>query len=115
MSLERSNGDYGNAAEVSVMGGPGASGQPQEVARIYVRVDPQPAPQSQPGEPSLKVFTVEETAEFLRVGVAKVWSLFRGELRSFKIGSRRLTTSQAIEEYVKAQEEKEATGGEPWE
>lgn len=47
------------------------------------------------------VHRVEEAAELLRISRWKVYDLIRtNELRSVKIGGRRLVPQRAIEEYV---------------
>lgn len=47
------------------------------------------------------IYTVEETAEVLKISRTKVFALIRnGVLRSVKIGGSRRIPARAIEEYV---------------
>ena len=47
------------------------------------------------------VYTVDEAAEALRIGKDAIYELIRSDqLRSFKVGRRRLVPIQAVSEYV---------------
>jgi excisionase family DNA binding protein len=48
-----------------------------------------------------QLLTYKETMDFLRLGKSKMAELVRvGELKSVKVGSRRLFTSEALENFV---------------
>lgn len=48
-----------------------------------------------------KIYTVDETAQILRKGRTWTWNLVRsGEIRSFKIGARRVISQDAVDEYL---------------
>lgn len=47
------------------------------------------------------IYTVEEAAQKLRKGRTWTWGVVRsGELRSFKIGARRVVSQDAIDEFI---------------
>lgn len=49
-----------------------------------------------------RIYTVDETAAMIRKGRTFTWGLIRnGELRSFKIGARRVVSQAAINDYIK--------------
>lgn len=48
-------------------------------------------------------YTVEEAAERLRKGRTWTWNAIRsGELKSFKIGARRLISEDALEDFIRS-------------
>ena len=57
-----------------------------------------------PQEPPLKfLYDVREVAKMLGLGRSKLYSyLLRGELRSVKLGRRRLIPIEAVHEFVQA-------------
>lgn len=57
-----------------------------------------------------EVFTPEELAEFLRLGRTTTYELLSsGEVRSFRIGRRRLIRRQDAEEYIRRRIEAESS------
>lgn len=55
------------------------------------------------------IYTVEEAAEKLRHGRTWTWGVVRtGELRSFKIGARRVISQEALEEFIRRAESRSA-------
>lgn len=58
-------------------------------------------------------YTVEEAARVLRKGRTWTWMQIRnGQLKSFKIGARRLVAQDALEDFVKrAKRDAAATAG----
>jgi excisionase family DNA binding protein len=62
-----------------------------------------------PEAPGLAV-SIQRAAELLgNVSYMAVWRMARtGEIRSFKIGTRRLISMQALEDYIAEQERQEA-------
>lgn len=64
-------------------------------------------PMASTGQPL--VYTVKEAAEELRIGYSTVREFIRtGELRSFKVGRRRLVAGDDLAAYVRTQVEKGA-------
>lgn len=58
------------------------------------------------------IYTVEEAAERLRKGRTWTWGVVRtGELRSFKIGARRVISQEALEEFIRRAEALSARNG----
>jgi excisionase family DNA binding protein len=52
------------------------------------------------------VMSVEEAAEYLRISRAKLYQLCAaGQIRHFKIGTRRLFRAQALREFIEAAEQ----------
>lgn len=54
-----------------------------------------------PADPPPRLHSVEQVMDRLNLGRSKVFELFeRGELRSIKVGRRRLTTEAALAEFI---------------
>lgn len=52
-------------------------------------------------------YTVEEAADRLRKGRTWTWSVIRsGELKSFKIGARRLVSEDALDDFIRSAQAK---------
>lgn len=52
-----------------------------------------------------EVFSVEETAKILGISRGLLYKIiYSGELKSFKVGSRRLITKAALNEYISSAE-----------
>jgi excisionase family DNA binding protein len=52
-------------------------------------------------------FTVEEAADRLRKGRTWTWGAIRsGELKSFKIGARRLVSEDALDDFIRSAQAK---------
>ena len=71
---------------------------------------PRNQPQQDPRDAAaVRCYSVAEAAEILGLGETRLKELLRtGELRSFKVGSRRLVSARAINEYVERMEALEA-------